>query len=186
MNLIRFWKSLWYPLLPSVSVRLHEKRRKGLFYRCCPPDVLECQREQDRIFWEKYLNPEAGGKFLEIGGDGIVGSHTLGLELKHGWRGSLGEPGEMPRKRAAKARNCEVLSENGILNLSGTIQLLAIHRPSEFPGVWKQLQTGRFKAGWAIVENRESDPQWCRLLERSGYRLRFFFHDDEYFQLTSS
>jgi len=145
--------------------------------------VLECQREQDRIFWEKHLHPEAGGRFLEVGGEGVTGSHTLGLELKHGWGGSLWELTESLRNRAIKVRNCEILSENGILNLSGTIQLLAIHRPSEFPGVWEQLQTGRLKAGWAIVENRESDPQWCRLLERSRYRLRFFFHDDEYYQL---
>ena len=91
----------------------------------------------------------------------------------------------MPRKRAAKARKCEILSKDEILNLSETIQLLAIHRPSEFPGVWERLTTGRFKADWVIVENRDPDPQWCRLLERSGYRLKFFFHDDEYFELKS-
>jgi len=183
MNSIRFFKSLWYPLLPSVSIHSHQKRRKGLYYRACPRGGLECQQEQDRIFWEKFLHPEPGGRFLEVGGDGVTGSHTLGLELKNGWKGGLWEPAEMPRKRAAKVRSCDVLSGNEILKFSGTIQLLAIHRPSDVPGVWDQLTTGQLRPGWVIVENREPDPHWCRRLERSGYQLRFFFHDDEYFKL---
>jgi hypothetical protein len=48
---------------------------------------------------------------------------------------------------------------------------------------WDEIEAGRLVAKWVIVENREPDPRWCRLLERSGYRLKFFFQDDEYFEL---
>jgi hypothetical protein len=33
-----------------------------------------------------------------------------------------------------------------------------------------------------VIENREGDPQWAQLLEASGYKLKFFYHDDEYFE----
>ena len=90
---------------------------------------------------------------------------------------------ELPRMRAAKARKCPVWSDEKKPYFSEPIELLAIHRPSEFPSVWTQLREGRLKPGWVVVENRDPDPHWCRLLEGSGYRLKFFFHDDEYFEL---
>jgi len=174
-------KSLVYPLLPSSSERWHAKRRKGLFYRHVDAGTLECQREQDRIFWTRFLQPEKKGHFAEFGGNGVIGSHTLGLELLHGWEGTIQVEGKRPRKTAATARSCRIIGEREHLLPERGVDLVAIHRPSEFPMVWEDLQPR-----WVIVENREPDPQWCRLLERSGYRLRFFFQDDEYFQLTSS
>jgi len=35
------------------------------------------------------------------------------------------------------------------------------------------------------VENAQPDPRWCRFLKRLGYELRFFFHDDEYYELKT-
>ena len=181
MNLTRLWKSWWYPLFPSISIHSHQKRRKGLYYRACLREGLECQQEQDRFFWEKFLHPEPSGRFLEVGGDGVTGSHTLGLELKHGWKGCLRESAEMPRKRAAKVRSCEILSGKGILNLSEPIQLLAFHRPRQFPDLWEALETGRLRADWVVVENSDGDPKWANLLCGKGYKFKLFFHDDEYF-----
>ena len=185
MNSIRFFKSLWYPLLPSVSARLHEKRRKGLLYRSCPSEVLECQKEQDRTFWTHFLQPHRAGNFLEVGaGDGIVGSHSLGLEMEHGWGGALAEPRPIPRSNAAKVRNCEVMGEAPKITRPDVFDLLAIHRITGFSPILKALESKQLRPMWVIVENREPDPRWCRWLERSGYRLKFFFHDDEYFKLA--
>ena len=185
MSPSRFFKSLVYPFLPSLSMRWHEKRRKGLAYRYSPKGVLECQQEQDRLFWCYFLKPGKTGRFLEVGGDGVVGSQTLGLELKHGWKGEIFQPQETARGRATRARNCPVLESEEGCPYDGGIDLLAIHRPSEFPEVWKGLSEGRLKSRWVVVENREADPNWARMLDRFGYKLQFFFHDDEYYELKT-
>ena len=93
--------------------------------------------------------------------------------------------GEKAAARARKARTCRVMGVDGEMPTDSSVDLLAIHRPSDFRGGWDWLTTGEWKPGWVIVQNREPDPRWCRLLESSGYRLKFFFHDDEYFQLKS-
>lgn len=182
MNLIRVWKSLVYPWIPKAFPRGHEKRRKGLFYRHTPVGSLECQEEQDRIFWSRFLRPEPGGTFLELGGDGVIGSHTLGLELRHGWSGEFCEPGARPRQNAQGVRKCRVAGSWQEASFPQPIDLLAVHRPQEFGELLGRLGPKGFRARWVIVENRDPNPYWCRLLERSGYRLRFYFHDDEYYE----
>jgi hypothetical protein len=183
LNLGRFLKAGLYPLLPSLNTAWHQKRRKGLAYRYSPEGVLECQQEQDRLFWSHFLKPGKTGRFLEVGGDGVVGSQTLGLELKHEWEGALFQPQEVPRCRAKRSRKCRVLGAEEGCPLEEGIDLLAIHRPSEFPVIWKEVSEGRLNARWVVVENREPDPHWAGILERSGHKLRFFFHDDEYYEL---
>jgi hypothetical protein len=34
------------------------------------------------------------------------------------------------------------------------------------------------------VENPRPDPQWQQRLAAMGYRLTWFFHDDEYFRIS--
>ena len=183
LSLGRLLKAGLYPLLPSLNPVWHQKRRKGLAYRYSSEDVLECQQEQDRLFWSHFLKPGKAGRFLEVGGDGVVGSQTLGLELKHGWNGAIFQPQEIAKGRATRARNCPVLGSEEGCPYDGPIDLLAIHRPSDFPEVWKGLSEGQLKPRWIVVENREPDPHWARILERSGRKLQFFFHDDEYYEL---
>jgi len=67
----------------------------------------------------------------------------------------------------------------------GPMDLLAVHQLHESRKVLESLKGTGPRPRWVIVENREPDPQWCRLLEGVGYRLRFFFHDDEYYELQS-
>lgn len=177
------WKGLLYPLLPSWGKTFHAKRRKGFWYRHVPAGTLECQTEQDRIFWETFLHPQVGEFFLEVGaGDGAVGSHTLALERDRHWQGLLWETLPRPRQRAQQHRSSPALSDPPAIG-KPPAGLLAIHRPSEFPMIWQDLEQGKLRPAWVIVENREPDPRWCRLLEGVGYKLSFYFHDDEYFQL---
>jgi len=182
LNLGRFLKAGLYPLFPSLNPAWHQKRRKGLAYRYSCESVLECQQEQDRLFWSHFLKPGKAGRFLEVGGDGVVGSQTLGLELKHGWEGAIFQPQEITRSRAKRARKCRVVGVEEGCPWEEAIDLLAIHRPSEFPEVWEGLSEGRLKPRWVVVENREPDPCWARILERTGRKLQFFFHDDEYYE----
>ena len=121
---------------------------------------------------------------MEVGaGDGVVGNQTQGLEQKHGWTGTIVEPMEKPRGRAKAIRRCRVEREARNGEASESPDLLAVHRPTDFPEIWAALRSGRLRPGWVVVENREPDPRWCRLLEEQGYRLKFYFHDDEYFEL---
>ena len=57
--------------------------------------------------------------------------------------------------------------------------------PKEFSEIWKSLEEKKIQPQWVIVENRSPDPKWCRFLEGLGYKLRFFFHDDEYYELKT-
>jgi hypothetical protein len=188
MNLVRQLKGWIYSQYPSSSAKLHEKRRKGLFYLNVSPEILVCQKEQDRIFWEKFLHPQMGGVFWEVGaGDGVVGSHTSGLEIQYGWSGILWEPTPRPRERAMRMRKCRVLGAGEETERESVKQLdlLAIHRPEEFPAIWERLDEGLIAPQWVIVENAQPDPKWCCFLKRLRYELRFFFHDDEYYELQA-
>jgi len=181
----RWIKARVYPILPSLTPRWHEKRRKGLAYRYFPENGLECQREQDRCFWRNFLHPENGGRFQEIGGDGVTGSHSLGLELLHGWSGEVHVHTGRPLERAKKIRKSKVLPMGEAFSGPIRIDLLAIHRPTESTVVLEALKTGKLRSKWVIVENREPDVRWCRLLEGRGYKLKFYFHDDEYYEFQS-
>jgi len=66
-----------------------------------------------------------------------------------------------------------------------SIDLLAIHQPEESSEIWKILEENKIQPLWVIVENRYPDPKWCRFLKRLGYELRFFFHDDEYYEFQA-
>jgi len=181
----RALKALFYPYLPSSSSALHAKRRKGLFYRHVAVGVLECQKEQDRIFWEKFLMAQEPGFFLEVGGDGVVGSSSLGLEMILGWKGAFWANRAKLRDRAKSVRKCRILKNPEDLTALNRLDLLAIHSPTEYFNQLNRTGGGLLQARWIIVENREPDPQWCQLLEGLGYQLRFFFHDDEYYELQS-
>lgn len=185
LSLGRWIKARVYPILPPLGARWHEKRRKGLAYRHIPEDGLECQREQDRVFWSVFLRPTREGRFLEIGGDGVTGSHTLGLELFHGWSGAVYAQVGKPLERAKEIRKCRVLAVGEGFSEPVQLDLLAIHRPEKSAPVWEALRTGKLQSKWVIVENREPDVYGCRLFESLGYRMKLFFHDDEYYELKA-
>jgi len=185
MSMGRTWKSVFYPWIPSFTAAAHAKRRKGLLYRRCPLDVLECQKEQDRIFWNFFLYPEKRGKFLEIGSDGIVGNHSLGLEIYHGWTGAIQVLGAIAQRRVREVRNCQVTEAGDTFAREEPVDLLAIHSPGESRNLIKSLRPGGIRPRWVVLENREPDPHWCHLLEGRGYKLKFYFHDDEYYELQA-
>jgi len=114
-----------------------------------------------------------------------MGSQTLGLELHHGWGGDFCEPGKKPRQHAQAHRKCRVLGAWQESSLHQPVDLLAVHRPQEFREVFGWVGLEGFRPRWVIVENRAPDPQWCRLLEGRGYKLKFYFHDDEYYELQA-
>ena len=171
-----------YRLFPSWSKGLHRKKRKGLATRW---PGLECQRTQDAIFWEKFLRGSREGTFWEVGcGDGTTGSCTLVLETIRGWKGILWETLPLPRRSATKRRTELVLETPNpdVMLMHPLPDLLFIRRPVEFPWVWTWLEQGKIRPRWLVVENPQPHPNWVLWLESRNYRLRWFFHDDEYFE----
>ena len=76
-------------VLPEWSNSFHAKKRKGFQSKRKGEEVLECQTEQNRIFWEKVLtyseSPEKAR--LELLGEATLGYHnatelTTGLSCK--------------------------------------------------------------------------------------------------------
>jgi len=87
--MVRRIRHILYRFLPSINNRWHAKRRKRLQSKWGGDESLECQAEQNRIFWEKVLtyseSPEKA--HLELLGEAALGYHntttlTAGLSCK--------------------------------------------------------------------------------------------------------
>lgn len=179
------FKSKLYRALPSLNSWWHGKRRKGLEHLFGGKGILVCQEEQDRIFTQNLWKGEKAGFFWEVGcGDGTTGSCTLHLE-RAGWRGLLWEKMDLPRRTAQARRSSPVLGgDPAELRRQGPgPDFLAIRRPGEFPWIWSWLDTGDIRPRWVGVENARAEVDWAQRLEPRGFRLRWFFHDDEYYLL---
>lgn len=114
-----------------------------------------------------------------------MGSHTLGLEFNRGWEGAFCSHEPKLRQRVESLRQCETLENLKEFPKRKKPELLAVHQPIKYPEVWDRVRMNQLHPRWIILENREPDPQWCRLLEGLGYKLKFFFYDDEYYELKS-
>jgi hypothetical protein len=82
-------KRFLYRVLPEWSSSFHAKKRKGFQSKWRGEEVLECQAEQGRIFWEEVLtyseSPEKA--HLELLGEAALGYRnatalTTGLSCK--------------------------------------------------------------------------------------------------------
>lgn len=177
------FKSIVYRALPSLNRWCHGKRRKGFSSLCGGKNPLVCQTEQDRIFLRYFWKEKKVGCFWEIGcGDGTTGSCTLQLE-QSGWRGLLWEERKVPRATAQTRRSSLVLGgDPQEIKVTGPApDFLAIRKPGEYPWIWGWLGMGVIRPRWVAVENPQPALDWVRQLEPCGFRLRWFFHDDEYY-----
>ena len=113
----------------------------------------------------------------------MVENDSLGLETLHGWCGEVHVQPGRPFERAKKLRKCKVLPTAQLIPEQKQVDLLAIHQPIASAFVWEALKTGKLKSRWAIVENRDPDVHGVHLLQSAGYKLRFFCHDDEYYEI---
>lgn len=184
---VRF-KSIVYRALPSFNRWCHGKRRKGLGCLWGENNQLVCQREQDRIFLQHFWKEKKAGFFWDIGcGDGTTGSCTLQLEHL-GWRGLLWEKMPLARTTALVRRSNPVLGGNPeeFKTTGPRPDFLALRRPGEFPWIWDWLRKGVIRPRWVAVENPQPAVNWVRKLEPLGFRLRWFFHDDEYYRFKQT
>jgi hypothetical protein len=122
------------------------------------------------------------GRFLEWdAGDGITGSHALWLE-KAGWNGLSmeGRPGA-----------AEILQKNrpaSFVPISGSgrkeqpmVDLISARRSGSIRQVLESIQGG-LRPRWVILQARDPQPEVFLAMNRAGYRLDQFIHDDEYYR----
>jgi len=182
------FRHFFYRSFPSWSEALHAKRRKGLQSKWEGSRVLECQTEQDRIFWKKVLGQKTQGTFWELdAGDGTTGSHGICLEESHGWKGVLREERKRPAEYARKVRHSSVLEE-GPENFNSLIQkvpapdLIILRNKARLVDVVHIILNGGVDPKWLVIESAQSDVETARLMRSAGYRMIWAFHDDEYYQ----
>jgi hypothetical protein len=87
--MVRRIRHILYRFLPSINNRWHAKRRKRLQSKWGVDESLECQAEQNRIFWEKVLtySESLEKAHLELLGKAALGYRnatalTTGLSCK--------------------------------------------------------------------------------------------------------
>jgi len=181
-------RHLFYQFLPSWSDRLHAKHRKGLQSKWGGEEVLECQEEQSRIFWERLLQKKAGGAFWEVeAGDGSTGSHGVFLEDQAGWRGVLWEPRARPARRAGEIRRSPVLDSSAtfpesLVAKNPSPDLVILRNSERLPGLQKVLQELKIHPKWLVIQCPRPSVAVPQAMKRAGYRLIWAFHDDEYYQ----
>lgn len=181
-------KRLIYRHLPAWSSSFHAKRRKGFQSKWHGEEVLECQVEQDQIFWEKVLGRKSKGTFWELdAGDGATGSHGVSLEESHGWKGVLWEERAKPADYARKVRQSSVLGGgsgffNSLIQAVPSPDLIILRNKARLGGLVHEILNGTVVPRWLVIESARAEVETARLMRSAGYRMVWAFHDDEYYQ----
>jgi len=182
-----------YRWLPSWSNSLHAKRRKG-WMRCAQAEhpLKFGQELQDLVLFENILAQKKDGVFWELGaGDGVVGLHSLALELFHGWKGVLIEhaPRPLPWKMAQERRRAlcmEAAHSDYPANLKKIPteltkpELVACHSEAWNETAVQATLAGTLRPRVLILHLPQADLRWVSRLQ-PHYRFAFAFHDDEYY-----
>jgi len=186
--MVRKIRHIIYRFLPPINNRWHAKKRKGQQSKWRGEQVLECQVEQDRIFWEKVLGQRAKETFWELdAGDGVTGSHGISLEESHGWKGVLWEERQKPAVCARKARQSSVLGDgsgffNSLIQKIPSPDLIILRNKVRLGDlVHKAIKFG-VSPKWMVIESAHAEAETARLMRSVGYRMVWAFHDDEYYQ----
>jgi hypothetical protein len=122
------------------------------------------------------------GVFLEWdGGDGITGSHAVWLE-KAGWNGLCmeGRPGAAELLQKNRPASFVPISGSGRKE-QPMVDLISARRSGSIRQVLESIQGG-LRPRWVILQARDPQPEVFLAMNRAGYRLDQFIHDDEYYR----
>ena len=170
-----------YRFLPATHPAFYSARRRGLDHWATRGGFRPAAEAQKAFLlgWVSGVR----GRFLEWdAGDGITGSHAIWLE-EAGWKGFSIE------KRLGAA---ELLRRNrpvsfvpvAKLNLlhCGRADLVSARRDGSIRQVMENIRTGQ-RPQRVILQARDPQPEVFLAMNRAGYRLDHFIHDDEYYRL---
>jgi len=174
---LRRW---FYRILPATFPAFYSARRRGLDHGATGSGrypVAEIQK--------KYLLGWVGmasGSFLELdAGDGVTGSHAVWLE-EVGWKGVSLEKRPVAAELLKKNRpaSYELFASSESISWKG-VDLVSARRENTINELVGRIANGN-RPRWVILQARDPQPEVFVALNRAGYRLDHFIHDDEYYR----
>ena len=125
---------------------------------------------------------EAHGSFLELdAGDGMTGSHAVWLE-EAGWKGTSFEKRPVAAELLKKNRPASYRPFPSLESISWRkVDLVSARRKNTINELVGRIANGD-RPLWVILQARDPQPGVFAALNRAGYRLDHFIHDDEYYR----
>ena len=172
-----------YRVLPATFPAFYPARRRGLDHGATGNGrypVAEIQK--------KYLLEGVGvanGTFLELdAGDGVTGSHAVWLE-EVGWKGVSLEERPVAAQLLKKNRpaSCQPFSSSESISRK-KMDLVSARRENTINELVGRIANGD-RPLRVILQARDPRTGIFRIMNRAGYRLDHFIHDDEYYRLES-
>jgi len=177
-------RRLAYRFFPATPRCFYPARRRGLDHwatRCGQKPVAEVQRDFT-LAWIEGLS----GSFLELdAGDGVTGSHGVWLE-EAGWRGFCFEERQGASQLIRKNRpHARILDQRPVSWAGDGVAILLARRSESIRMVLREMPD-RLRPRRVILQARDPQPEIFRAMNRAGYRLDHFIHDDEYYRWKES
>ena len=177
------WKGCrrWlYRFLPAKHPAFYPARRRGLDHGATENGqypVAEIQKKY-LLGWVGVAN----GSFLELdAGDGVTGSHAVWLE-EAGWKGFCLEERTVAAELLKKNRPASFFSATDFSQKpEKNIDLLSARRDGSIRQVVERILSGE-RPNWVILQARDPRLEVFAAMNRAGYRLDHFIHDDEYYR----
>ena len=169
-----------YRFLPAKHLAFYAARRRGLDHGATRGGfrpVAEIQKSF-LLGWISGIR----GTFIEWdAGDGVIGSHTVWLE-ETGWKGFAIEERPVAAELLRKNRPTSFCAHSKIAEIDQKKTDLVTARRD---GSIQQVMAGIKEGGcprWVILQARDPRPEVFLAMNRAGYRLDHFIHDDEYYR----
>lgn len=177
-------RRLAYLFFPATPLCLYPARRRGLDHwatRGGQRPVAEVQRDFT-LAWVEGLS----GSFLELdAGDGVTGSHGVWLE-EAGRRGFCFEERQGASQLLPKNRpHARILDQKSAPWPSDGVEILSARRSESIRMVLREMPD-RLRPRRVILQARDPQPEIFKAMNRAGYRLDHFIHDDEYYRWKGS
>jgi len=170
-----------YRFLPATHPGFYPARRRGLDHWATRDEHRSVAEAQRRFLLSWVGSPKA--EFLELdAGDGVTGSNTVWLE-EAGWHGVSVEtrPGAEERLQKHRPAAWAPFSRKESLPWKSA-DLISARRDKSIQEVLKKIGQG-IRPQRVILQARDPQPEVFQAMNRAGYRLDHFIHDDEYYRL---
>jgi len=137
--------------------------------------------EAQQGFLLRWVGGGTGTFREEDAGDGIIGSHAVWLEKK-GWAGVSLEARPEAAALLQKNRPGSFVPQARLESVPWkTADLVSARREASIRRVLKEIGNG-IRPRWVILQARDPQPEVFQAMNRAGYRLDQFIHDDEYYR----
>ena len=137
--------------------------------------------EAQETFLLGWISGVQGTFFEWDAGDGVTGSHAVWLE-EVGWKGVSLEKRPVAAELLKKNRPASYgpFASSESISWKG-VDLVSARRENTINELVGRIANGN-RPRWVILQARDPQPKVFVALNRAGYRLDHFIHDDEYYR----